>query len=424
MASEFQGPIISKKRGGLGRTENTVEGIAGIVFGGVAVTPVLNVATGIALGEIKKLLTVEDAEAIGLTKDYDTLNTVRVWDHIARFFTYCPGGTLYIMLVAQDTTLSAICDKANPYLHKLLTDEFTNREIRSSGVVLNPDAYTPTYVNGLDTDLILAITKANEMLVDLRLRAIFVDGVVLEGVLDTTTISTIVNLRTQDAEYVSVVIGNDSFPALGADIGSVLGMKAQRKVSECLGSVDIVNKPETAKGGDSYPLTNKSKAYYQTAYLTSGKKYSELTEPEKDQLRIKGYIYAGKYEGFDGYFFNDSHTCTAATEDYAYMEDNSVWNKAAKLVRRALMPIMKGEVLVDTTTGLLSPSVIAFYESLAKNSLSAMVNNSEISGSPTVIIDPNQDVVGTGKITLSIGYVRKGILRVLEGSLGAINPAA
>ena len=423
MASEFKGPEIIKKRGGLGRTENVVEGIAGIVFGGVAIAPVVGGVTGIALGEIKKLLTVQDAESMGITQEYDTTNVIRVWDHIARFFTYCPGGTLYIMLVAQDTTLSAICNKNNAYLHKLLTDEFTNREIRCSGVVLNPDSYSPTYTNGLDTDLVLAIAKGEELFVDLRTRAIYVDALLLEGVLDSTAISTIVNLRSLEAEYVSVVISNDSYPALGADLGSALGMKAQRKVSECLGSVDIANKPETAKGSDSYSLTNKSKAYYQTAYLTNGKKYSELTEPEKDQLRIKGYIYVGKYEGFDGYFFNDSHTCTEVTEDYAYMEDNSVWNKAAKLVRKAMLPVMKGEVEVDATTGFLTPSVVAFYESKGQRSLDSMVNNSEISGKPVVTIDPNQDVVGAGKIFMSIGYARKGILRELVGEVGAFNNA-
>lgn len=429
MSHEFQGPILSKPTGRLGRRAASTDAVCGLVCGGV----LPDGSDYDAFGQIVKLIQPADAEALGINAAYDANNDVLVYHHIKQFFHYNPDGTLYLMLVAQGTSLTNICDKANNYLRKLLADESTNGEIRMVGVVLNP-ASAPllaAFTTGLLTDVTTAVPKAQDLVDTLRTEsAIFCDSVILEGLLyATAAIATLPAVRDLTSENVSVCIAAE--PAVisatslhYAAIGAALGMLSIRKVSECLGSVDIARKPEAAKGSESYPLTSAAKGYFLSACLSNGKLFSALAASEKAALATKGYIYAGRFEGFDGFYFNDSHTCASVSSDYAYIEDNRVWGKAARLLRRALIPVIRGEVEVDPKTGFLPGSQIAFYQAKGKKGVAVMAADGELSGEPSIIIEPNQNVVGTGTVKMALAYVRKGILRRLEAEVAAINPAA
>jgi hypothetical protein len=429
--SEFNGPDITKKRGGLGRRSPSTDGVCGLICGGVAV------AGKIALGEIKKLIQVSDAEDLGINAAYDSTNEILVYQHIKNFFRYNPNGTLYLMLVtrkaaATGVSMTDMCDTANDHLKKLLTyEEEGVKVIRNAGVVLNPDlaTYVSTLTSGLDGDVVTAIPKAQELVEGLRAQQIYVDNIMLEGREANGTIATMLDLRAQASEYVSVVIAAD--PAVQAldvsyakyaDVGSALGMLSVRKVNECLGSVDIANKPDAKKGSENYSLTDKVNGVYLSAAISSGVLYKDLTAAEKTSLEQKGYIYAGSYEGYQGVYFNDSHTCIEVADDYAYIEDNRVWNKAVRYLRKALMPIMKGNVDIDPATGYISSSTIAFFEQKAQKEVGKMATDGEISGQPEIYIDPKQDVVSASKVLLSLSYIRKGVLRKLEANVGATNP--
>lgn len=426
--SEFKGPSINKGRNGLGRRTPSTDSIFGLVLAGIVT------AAYPALGEIEKLESLQDAEDLGFTASYDATNGILVHHHLKRFFYYNPNGTMYVMLVAQGTSMTDICDKENSHLKKLLTDEATNGEVKYAGVVLNPDmgSYVATYTDHVDSDVITAIPKADELVKDLYTKGIFIDGVMLEGRLSATTVITdLHNLRGLANENVAVCVAAD--PSIQsanvafanyADVGSALGMVSVRKVSENIGSVDIANKPETFKGNETYPLTSTTKSYFLSAALSDGTAYNDLTDANKTSLKEKGYIYAGRFQGLDGIYFNDGHTCITAADDYAYIEDNRVWAKAARLARQALLPVIRGEVEIDPDTGFIVSSQLAYYQAKAETKLRAMSTDGEISGNPRVIIEPNQDVVGLGKISMQIQYVRRGILREIEADIGAINPAA
>lgn len=418
--NSFSGPIINKVRGGLGRTSDS--GVAiGLICGGVATDE-------LPLDTIARITSLTDAVLLEINDSYDANNKVLVYNTLKRIYLYAPEAIVYLVLKTGNTAL----DTLDVDIPSLVLHEDTNREITIVGAVLNPaTGYTPSYTTGLDAKVLTAIDEAQAACVALYNQGIFIDNVMLDGCLQSgATLTDLPNLRAKASEYVSVVISQD--PALtaldaqfarSADVGSALGMMAIRKVSECLGSADIANKPASKKGTVTYPLTVGTQ-YYATAQITSGKKFTELSETEKTALDTKGYIYAGRYEGMVGYFLSDSHTCILATDDYAFIEDNRVWNKAARLVREALLPNMKGQVEVDPTTGFLSPSFVKYMEGLAQRKLAAMTRNGEISGEPTVSIPTNQNIVSTGKVSLSVTYARQGILRILEADVYAINPAA
>ncbi|SHJ75976.1 hypothetical protein SAMN02745146_0094 [Hymenobacter daecheongensis DSM 21074] len=424
--NEFQGPLISKPRGRLGRRNPSADGTIGLVAGGVA-------ATGLALGAILRLIQPEDAEAVGINAAYDANNNVLVYHHIRRIFHYNPDATLYLMLAPQAASLATICNPTGDYLRKLLQDDATKGEIRKAGVVLNPVAAPAAgeYTTGLLSDVLTAIPQAQALVVALAASAIYIDNIMLGGILSpTASVATLPNLRASASENVSVCIAADPAVLLAtgrayyAEVGSALGMLSIRKVSECLGSVDIARKPEAAKGKDTYPLTSTATGYFLSAALSNGKPFGALFEAEKAALGTKGYIYAGRFQGLDGVYFNESHTCTEAASDYAYIEDNGVWNKATRNLREALLPVLRGEVDVDAATGFLSGGQVAYYQAKGAKAVGTMAAAKEISGEPVVRIEPSQNVVGTGTVKMSLAYVRRGILRQLEAEVGAINPAA
>jgi hypothetical protein len=422
--NEFSGLLPSKPRGRLGRRNPTADSVFGLVAGGVAVVGLL------ALGQVVKLSQPADAVAVGINAAYDANNSVLVYHHIQRYFAYNPDGTLFLKVVAQGTSLASMCGAAGA-VQQLVTDEATNGAIRKVGVVLNPSAAPASgdYTTGLLTDVLNAVPLAQALTTALASQALYLDNIMLEGLLSSTASpTTLPNLRALASDSVSVCIAAD--PATFADagayaaIGSALGMLSVRKVSECLGSVDIARKPEAAKGTNTYPLTKTALGYFLSACLSNGKPFASLSDTDKSNLGTKGYIYAGKYNGFDGVYFNDSHTCIEASDDYAYIEDSSVWNKAARYLRVGMMPVLKGEVEVDDATGYMTASTTAYYKAKGVKAVGVMATDKEISGEPAVDIAPNQDVVGTSTVSLSLSYKRNGILRNLEGEIGAVNPAA
>ena len=421
--SAFEGPKIQKINGGLGRRNASTDSIMGLLFGGVT--------TGsIALGDVKKLIQISDAEDLGLNAAYDANNKILVYHHIAQFFKYSPSGTLYIKIVAQGTTLTDMCDYTKPNLQSLVLDESVKREAKSFGVILNPDAstYVATVTNGIDADVTSAVIKAQELIDKLRDDAVYVDAVILEGRKAGGTISTMEDMRTKSCENVSVVIASD--PAVVAldpayvnyaAVGSVIGMLSARKVHENLGSVAIINLPDTKKGDENYALTDKNTNSWLTAAISDGTLVSSLSKVNQKALEDKGYIFAGFYEGYPGIYFNDSPTSVELADDYSFIEMNRVWNKAARYVRLALTPKMKSTIDVDKDTGFIAPTTIASWENAALKKVGNMLKDDEVSNIK-ISIDPKQNILSGNPIVIVMGVTPKGIAREIINELGFKNP--
>lgn len=421
------GPQFTKRRGGTGRRKPTDDSIFGLVTGG------RNISGTLEYDKIYKFIQLSDAEAIGITAAYDTAYNVQVYYNIAQFFEYCPSGTLYF-LMGDNTTLAlenyVDFSAGNTLVQKLLRE--APEVIKVVGVIANLDnGVTITYTNDVYDNMADAIEYAQDLVVNLREEAIMVDNIVLAGMMQpngTATISSLPDLRALESEDVMCIWAcdpaqialNPNYIGTSA-IGAALGMMAQRKVSECLGSVNIANKPDLYQGSENYTLSRKAKGFWLDACLPTGRMYNTLTAPEKLQLDKKGYIYPLKFQGYEGIFFSDSHTCTTDSSDYAYGEDNRVWNKAARLVRAALIPIMKGEFEVDAATGNPSDSVLESFRRIGVNALDAMIKAREILQEVNIIFIPDENgdsFLDTGKIQLDIQYNRNGILRQLTGTIG------
>lgn len=431
----FKGPQINKLGGNLGGRSVNTDKTYGLIVPGVAV------AGKLALGDIIELLQPSDADAYGLTAAYDAANKVLIRYHIEEFFQYCPDGDLFVMLVPQGSKLKDICDHtalmapgSEDYssgpgaLVALMTDENTRREIKKVGVVLNPaNGYVSVLENGLDKDVLDAIPTAQATADYLKTQFIYLDNVMIEGRELNGTIADMKDLRTLSAPNVSVVIAAD--PAIRAldaaytkyaAVGTALGGLAIRKVSECLGSVAIVNPPDYAKAYEYFSISNPGAGKWLTAMLSSGQKFASLSAADQKSLTDKGYVYIGSFADYPGLYFNGSPTCIAQSDDYSYIERNAVWDKAARYIRQALIPKIRAKYKKNPTTGYATATTIANWQKAVEKKLELMVNDDELSA-PGVYIDPAQAPNQDTPLQVQVELVMDGILMEINVNLSLAN---
>lgn len=289
--------------------------------------------------------------------------------------------------------------------------------------------YSPTLTGGIDNDVNTAIPKAQALVEWLKTEhQLEVDNVLLEGRELNGTIADLNDLRTLDAENVSVVIAQD--PAIAstdqayakyAAVGAALGMITVRQVNENLASVAINNPPQAFIGNESYPLTRTASSRWLTAALSSGALVSTLTSTDRKALNEKGWIFAGKFQGYNGIYFSDSPTAKPLSSDYAYIENVRTWNKASRNVRAALIPKMKGNIGVDADTGQIDGDTIKSWQALAQRRIDQMITDGELSAG-TVTIDPAQDVLATSEVVVTVDITPNGVARNIVANIGFTNP--
>lgn len=402
----FEGPDIRKRQGGLGRTNGNTDGVFAMLVV-LAATPLA--ATSLALNTPYELYQPQDAEDLGINASLDANNKILVRHAIDEFFRIAPENALYIIPVAPGTP-KAILETA-----AVTTAIRSKKEIKGIGIV-----GTTTSVTALSALVQDVQGWVNSLAAEKRL----IDFVVLQGNGDAEPISiaSYPNLRALNAPNVLISIAQD--PAIAkleneyakyACVGSVLGGLAVRGVNESLGSVDILRKPSTRAGEPNYTLSTKGR--FESASLSDGKTFDSLGITNQKLLTTKGYIYAGSFEGYDGVYFNAAPTCVELASDYAWCENNRVWNKASRSVRAKLIPNFRGTLKKDPSTGYLTPSSAAAFEEKAKEALSAMEKAGEISGYG-VYVNARQIVNDQSPLKMKVNVVRDEILHEIEVDLG------
>lgn len=386
------GVLIEKLQGGLGRfATGTDDHVAIIVTGlpvGAVATAVSNSGKGIAL------TSVYAAEQIGLTASFDANNGLNIHDDIQEFFRLAPEGTLYVYdsLDADD----------------LKTFISQNKEIKGYGFSITYNEEAPNLVTTINAhQAIINALAENNRLIDF-------------AVIGPNSLSTFTqDLFALNAPNVAVTIACKGDQSV-VSIGAALGMLAVRKINENMGSVNIIKKPLAKRGFPDYSLTDSTVGAWPDAYLTTGISVTALEQPSFQELKGKGYIMAASYEGYPGFFFTDSCTCIARESDFAYIENNRTWNKAARIIRVTLLPEVKGVVKKDPTTGFIANTTVAKWESLLNKALERMVSDDEISGFKATI-DPRQVVNSTSPVNVKAQIVADGIVHEFNVAIGLTN---
>ncbi|OHT44998.1 DUF2586 domain-containing protein [Flavobacterium tructae] len=426
--------VITKLSGGLGRRTPEQDMVSGLLFDGVSTEK-------LALDQVKRLASLEDAEALGITADYD-VNGQSAYYQIQQFFRMNPSGDLYIMATTAPS-YSAIVEKA------MNMQEQANGNIRQLAVIFSGEtAFTETKA---------AVTKAKTQTA-LGYKDFMPFEIILEGkgfVVDDAN-----DLTELEAENVSVVIAMDVEKALEKklvrkDTGKPYALAPNERLvfGEGEGNYVVENdlhEPKRENGlaiefvyKDSYKNTaavglalgaiSKAKVSENIAWIEkfnlTGEGFSKAgfigdqkikSLADLRTLNEKRYIFTQTHTGLAGIYFNDSHTCTTGTSDYAYIENNRTINKATRLLRAALLPKLASPVLVDID-GKLPQSVSKSFEGLCRSALEGMVANQEVSAFD-VYVDPKQNILATSELKVKAEITPIGTARKIKVDLGFKNP--
>lgn len=384
---------IEIQNGALGQVIDTPDGVCGLILQGVA-------ADQLALGEAAQLYTLTDAETLGIDSTYDSGNSVQVWKHIREFYDEAgEGAELWIILIAQAISMEDLADINNSHAKTLLNA--AQGRIRILGITRNPlGGYSPTLTNNIDQDVITAIPKAQ------ALAQAYADKfspirVILEGYGYTGVPAGLPVLSTMDNNRTAVLLGNTVSGPHQA-VGLLLGRLAR---------IPVQRNPGRVKDG-SLNITQ--------VYLNADKLESVLADSEA--IHQKNYITFRSYVSKAGYYFTDDPTATGATDDYNSLARGRVIDKVIVLAYGVYVQEVLDEIQVDSE-GKINPAKTAYYQAIIANQVNqAMTFNLEIS-SFRAYVDPNQNVLSTGKLEVKLFVTPVGYAKEIRIKLGFENPA-
>lgn len=380
--------IITKQAGGLGRPLQGEDHISGMLFYNDTLP------SGFSTSDrIKAFFSLDDAETAGILEG--SADHGEEWYQIREFFRLAPKGVLYVGYYA-------LTGQTYDYAELLLMEQFAEGKIRQFGV------YAPGQA-GVTTAMCADLNTQMEALYDADTPAIALLATDISAVSD---LSTLPDLRTAAATLVGVVIaqdglakgkalydaGSSSVAALGAALGSFATVQVHVSIGW----------PRNLKPSD---------VELDTAAFGNGQLVKNLAGSLLDTLNDRGYIFLRKFPGLAGSYWNGAPAAVASTSDFAYLENSRTIDKAVRLVRAALVPEVNAPVQVDATTGNLDNAFIEYMKGLGDNALNAMGSAGELSGYQT-IIDPEQDVLGSGELRVTIELVPVGVARKIAVSIG------
>jgi len=343
---------------------------------------------GFSDDNIQPIFSPQQAEALGLTND-DSEQDVKVARyHIDEFFRQNPGAKLWVGLFPVPVTFD--------FAEMAALQRAANGECARIGICsLNLDDYGTTQVSAfqavcatLDTEHLPTFVYFEPKLAN------------------TVTLSNIATLATATNPNVALVIGADG-AARGAAlsegqdrvgiIGAVLGLASRFLVHQ---SIAWVQRGNVVTGAElDVPA-------FLTGDLVKNQPATLLAE-----LNTKRYLFLRKHQGISGTYFYDSPNANLQSSDYNAIERVMVRNKAARLLRAAYLPTLSGPITLEG--GKIQKDVVAVLNNIGTRALEQMQREGEISEF-RISVDPDQDIVNTGKLAITCKIVPVGVAREID----------
>ena len=385
------GVNITLNNGEIGSTITTDDSIAGIIVTGAAVSG----SNKISIGQAYVIYSLNEAIALGIE---EAGSNTYAYSHIKEFYDAAgTGSELWIMLVPASVSMKDMLDKTKLYSPVLLNA--AKGKIRKLGVS-RKSAAGVTIANGLDADVDRALIKgqvlADEYAGNFKPFRFLVDGKDFNG-----NTGDLKDYKTASFNRGGVLLGASSASkntAIGFAIGTMASLSVQRKIAR-------------VKNG----TLQLSQGYF------TDESDTESLENAWGGIHDKGYIFFRTYVGKSGYFFNDDQTATSTADDYSSFSRGFVIDKAIVLAYSTYVNEIADEIDVDAD-GKLNPAKVKDLQGKVETAIELqMVANSEASG-VLAIIDPNQNVLATGKLKVDLKVRPVGYTSFIEVSLGFENP--
>lgn len=382
------------ENGALNQVIPSADGCLGICCTGTAVAGTFALATAYTIRSLDQLL------ELGVTEE----NNASLYAIVKDFYAQAGTGTEVWLMAFPDTVkLSDMADQTQAFAKKLI--QAASGKIR--GIILSRTpavGYTMTVTGGVDSDVALAVSNAQALGVyagDVLFAPVFF---VVEGYGYNGTAGDLTDLTQQQNNRVGIFIGNTTGAGDNQAVGIIAGKIAANAVQHNIGRV---------KDGPLVPL----KAYVKATP-------AELADVT--MLHDKGYITFRTYIGRSGYFFNDDSLATKVTDDYNHLTARRTIDKAFRIAYDTLLDQLLDAIPVNANGTMQAPQVKT-WQMLVENAIATqMTANGELSADATdpkdrgvkCYIDPNQNVLSTSKMIVSVRVRPFGYARYVDVYLG------
>jgi hypothetical protein len=376
---------IQRANGNMMRPLAGEDHISGIIFYLAALDASVSFTQG-------ALSSIESAEAAGITADAETWGIRLVHHQLAQILRVNPGVSLYVRIAAKP-------EGANTFSEIASLQNLAGGRIRQIAVY---DGGTPLAAASVTAmvGVLAAMEGTTPCSVLYAPKVASVNALPTNlAALGNERVSVVVS---QDTEGVAAQLFSDEARPVGwtvSDIGIALGLVSKASVQESIGWVAKFPTGIGAPGfGDGTPLVSLDRAII-------------------EELDTARYLFMINEPGLAGSYMNDSHNLDAATSDFAYIENVRTMDKACRGIRTYLLPELGGNAYVDPDTGKLTTPTINHLTDVANNQLENMEKAGEISGY-RVVIDPDQNVLVTSDIAISIVKIDVGVIRRITVKIG------
>lgn len=391
LTNDIQVNIIG---GGIGRLATGKDYYSGLIIQSVTAPAGFS-----GVGDIIRIFSLSQAESLGITV---ALFPVAHY-HISEFFR-----------VLQKFNFNAFIDVG---FFNIATGTFDGTEIktmqdnaggelRQIGVFLI-DPYAIGFLTGSNTVAETLNGEGNPVSVYLSA--------------DHADIDALVDLRVNDAKWVSVLIAQD-----GGGVGAALYVSegySINTIGAIMAATAYANVHERTGWVEKFDVSGSTEL--QTLAASDGTLLSVITDTQVDLLNTQGYTIMVKRRIAGSYVYTDAVTASLDTSDFTEQRFNRTIGKAKRLIQEKLAPLQNAPIFVDPNTGKISEQTIGVFDSAAREALNVMAINQEISTDPatgripqnSVSIDPDQNVLQTNKIVIIVRIVAVGAAGIIQVDL-------
>ncbi|KAA6346436.1 hypothetical protein EZS27_006086 [termite gut metagenome] len=381
--------------GNIGSASLSDDGIAALVLTGAEVGETLILNTPYTLAGSA------DLKKLGVTQENNPL----IHKDVSAFYKSAgEGAELHLLVCSNETTLTQICSASAGSPLRTLLDSAAGR-IRLVGVNRNaPKEYIPTLSGCIDADVITATSAAQaNALSYLGQIAPFVALIPAIGWNGET--ASLYQPREGSYNSVSVLLASDGkfgeSELYSAAIGQVLGRAAKSAVNISIARV-------------------RDGAIAATGFLTDGKTPEEHFS-DRNLLHDAGFLFYRTYIGKNGYYLNDDATAAPTTDDYNRLCLTRVIQKAVVICYKTYIDEILDSLNVDAETGKLPQPLCKAFEQYVVTGINTNMGT-EISGF-TAFINPDQDLITSGKLDVQCKIVPTALLKEIKVDLSFNNPA-
>lgn len=416
----------------------STENVVGLVFD-TSVVGGLEAALGdgptskaFANGNVVEINTVKDVETLGLD---ETVLAGIVKYHLDCFFALAPGARrIFVSFMDSDTDPNfeavekmqlaaggiiyqigvwtskpiATVQKDGPYVAE---PGNICAKLQAVAETLGGTIGVTNFEGNAPCNIILSAPIVNAAKVDLTLLPDL-------NALELPKVSVLVGQGITDSIHemmftVNHVTDTPSYAPVGA-LGAILGCLAIAPANESIGHVANFNLTtilQEAELGFGNITENEGKTGYGDDSSFTNIKTIGYTK-RNTYLHKKGFIFLNNYDNLENsIFFSGDQTLSSG--DYRSLARCRVMHKSRRVVRRALLPRVNGNVAVDASTGCLSTAAIASFQNIVIQALDLnMVEPGttvpQITGR-SCAIDSTQNVLETDEVHIDYTLTPLGV---------------